>query len=338
MKLTRLMTVLIMLMVLGLGAVQSAQSATYDVSGNTYTSPTYGYSVTWPTSWWLVEESVDPAQGDLLGLMDGTSFAIISGSPSSETDPRLLVGDMMIWAAQSPDFENVLPVTSPANDSEDWNAQHATMTISYTIVRQDGVTMDQMMRVDIRTFGAELVVTAILSVPAESYPGYEAIWDELLAGIAPPPGLEGESSTTAPDAEPVLAVNDPWTLAITGGWTGDANPDLGLATKEGSEWIVLVADLTNESGAPATLDLRDVQVKTTEMVEPISMAASSTRQVARELELTAQGNFDVEVAPGATEQVVLVYAIPAGGSEPVLVFGTAEIPLAEVLTAGIEAV
>ena len=183
-----------LLMVIGLlSASIPVQQAGADVSGRTYTSPTYGYTITWPEIWDFVDEGFDPVAGDTVVLSDGLSTATISGLETEWPDPRLQVNSFVRYMSGALEFDNVIPLVTPTRGGPDWDDRHATMTISYSCVGPADSATELTLRGDVRRFGSNLQVKAVLVVPADSYPGYETIWDELLAGIAPPPDLSAES-------------------------------------------------------------------------------------------------------------------------------------------------
>ena len=57
-----------------------AAAPAFDISGNTYTSPQFAYTVTWADNWVVVEETSD--QFDRLHLTDGLTFAEVVGGRS----------------------------------------------------------------------------------------------------------------------------------------------------------------------------------------------------------------------------------------------------------------
>ncbi len=136
------------------------------------------------------------------------------------------------------------------------------------------------------------------------------------SGPAPDPLPQPSGGEPAP-----VIVNDFWRISIAESVTGEAIPALGLEPKDGRTWVAIVADVTNWSEVDAEFSLRDPLIQTAQMTEPWDIAPSSTRQVARLLGYTAQGNSSALIAAGETTRIVLVYSIPAGGSDATLLLG-----------------
>ena len=53
------------------------------VSGTTYTSPNYGFTVTWQLPWYVTENETDANDFDVLGLADSQSFVYFSGGETA---------------------------------------------------------------------------------------------------------------------------------------------------------------------------------------------------------------------------------------------------------------
>jgi hypothetical protein len=64
------------------------------VSGTAYTSPTYGFSLTWDTSWRVIESSTDQGE-DRLSLTNGTSDLLLRAHPGFNGDPAACLNGMV---------------------------------------------------------------------------------------------------------------------------------------------------------------------------------------------------------------------------------------------------
>lgn len=95
-----------------------------EVAGTVYTSPHFGYSVTWQTPWYVTEDDTDANGFDILGLADDQSIVYISGGKSGASEPRQVIDDYAEQIRSSSDFANLdeldasqCPVTPPANST-----------------------------------------------------------------------------------------------------------------------------------------------------------------------------------------------------------------------------
>ena len=59
------------------------------VSGTTYTSPAHGYTVTWQSPWYVIDEGDDPAY-DSVSIVDSDSFVYFAGSSDGSTPQEIL--------------------------------------------------------------------------------------------------------------------------------------------------------------------------------------------------------------------------------------------------------
>lgn len=333
--------------VLMLPFADGASPVLAEVNGTTWTSPTFGCQITWSSPWFFLEEDAD-GTFDYLALSDGAAFAsFVCGSSLGLTPQQELTGVILAWCGGE-GTSNCQPVQDDAGNSQRVvTSTLATDTYSFTQTYDDGTSAQLISRLDIRTVEGGLSIAAILTAEESAYPGYAPLWDELLTGIVsnvdtlpstdPPVGPDPDPAPDpAPDplnlsggeAAPVMAFGD-WRFAIASTTVGAAIPSLELEVKEGREWIAIVADISNWSAFDATFSLREPLVQTNLMTEPWDIAPASTRQVARVLQLTSQGNESVDIAAGASARVVLVYSIPAGGTNTWLLIGETGLVLSE---------
>jgi hypothetical protein len=327
-------------------------SAVFEVAGTTYTSPNFGYTVTWPSSWFFIEESSE--QGlDFLIVSDGFAIVQFVGGPAFGTPAAELAGVLLTCGSEG--TSNCAPVLdetgAPIRGADETRAY---ATISYDQLGADGLTYSFVNLLEVRTLEPGISLLTSATVNDAAYDSFLSVWDTLLAGIAPAGGLvdplPDPAADPAPDpvedtfpvkpvdevqipamvGEPApVIVSNQWRIAIATTTIGAAIPSLDLEVKEGREWLVIFADVTNWSDLDATFSLGDPLVQTAEMDKPFDLAPSSTRQVARLLGLTSQGNDSAEIAAGVTTRIVLAYSIPAAGTETRLLIQEQVLPIAD---------
>ena len=197
-----LLTVLVLLLrpVAGIGGVSAqSDSSTTGVSGNTYTSPSFGYSLSWDGSWTVKDEKVQDAY-NMLRLDDDGSFLYIEGySPAiDDGDCVQKYGiDYVTNIDGTSDFANTDPVEKSGVTSSD-------LTFTYTFTDDSGAkqTADMAGFVSCQTDSdadANIVVTHIGS--AEVWDDETTAREKILATLT----LSGDESSTPPVAEPTQA-------------------------------------------------------------------------------------------------------------------------------------
>jgi hypothetical protein len=320
-----------------------------DVIGTTYTSPTFGYTVTWPATWYFVDESTTDGV-DYLWIASGVSRAQYFGGPALGTPQQELAGMIGGWGS-SPGITGFAPMLdaqgAPLRGS-DGDSAYAYYTFTADI--GGGQYLDIVARLEVISIRAGISVAASYDTTLAEFQANPAVFDEVINGLStgealqpdpdpgpdtiPVPDTDATVQETTPldttSAEPApVVVSGPWRLAIVSTTIGAAIPSLELEPKDGREWVAVFADITNWSAAGGAFSLRDPLVQTAEMTEPWDIAPSSTRQVARLLGLGEQGNDSVDIAAETTTRVVLVYSIPASGTDARLLIGDTALPLDE---------
>ncbi len=110
---------------------------TSNVAGNTYTSPTFGYSLTWDDSWSVIAEQ--STEGiDFLRIGTGSLTADLYAAASSNTSQQC-IDELFNYYVNDELYEDVEFVTGPDGQplSEDFGT-HAHAVMSFTQIRADG--------------------------------------------------------------------------------------------------------------------------------------------------------------------------------------------------------
>jgi hypothetical protein len=82
------------------------------VSGTTYVSPHYGYTVAWQLPWYVTESETDANGFDVLGLADSQSFVYFSGG-RTDGGPAEVIARYADQLASDPDSTGFAPVDDP---------------------------------------------------------------------------------------------------------------------------------------------------------------------------------------------------------------------------------
>jgi hypothetical protein len=95
-----------------------------EVTGTTYTSPHFGYSVTWQTPWYVTEDDTDNNGFDILGLADDQSVVYLSGGKSGASDPSQVIDEYAEQIRSSSDWSGLqqldaaqCAITPPSNSA-----------------------------------------------------------------------------------------------------------------------------------------------------------------------------------------------------------------------------
>ncbi|MEZ4504311.1 MAG: hypothetical protein R2848_00320 [Thermomicrobiales bacterium] len=107
----RALSALVVLAALVLASVPVGGVAA-QVSGTTYSSPNYGYTVTWQLPWYVTESDTDDNGFDVLGLADSQSFVYFSGGETSG-GPAEVIEQYAGQLASDPGSSGFAPVDDP---------------------------------------------------------------------------------------------------------------------------------------------------------------------------------------------------------------------------------
>ncbi|HET9660001.1 MAG TPA: hypothetical protein VFP05_06690 [Thermomicrobiales bacterium] len=326
-----------------------------NVNGTVYTSPTFGYQLQWSEPWFFVEE-VPEAGADTIILSDGTSQAVFSFNfiPSASA-PEIL--DVVLGTLDT-GVTNVQPVLDAqgvplggGDETRAWSVISATQQLP------DGTSVDFVQYFDIRTLSGGVVL--LMSASAASYYYDESFlqtWKDLadtaLVTEAPGPPIATEVPTTtlaptvpaaptapaqptipaspagAGESAPAFAAG-PWRIAARAVDRGETIDYLGLGFVDGSQWVVVYADVTNWSAADATLDVATVTLATA--AGPISPELTGTQSAAAALGLEPADGSSVTIPAGSGARLALVYSVPLSESEFILELDGMQLPLADAV-------
>ena len=165
------------LLALGPGLRSAPEAQARDIAGNTYTSPRFGYSLTWDSSWLVMSEISEEV--DRLELTNGISFASLTGSEGFGGNAQIATTIISAAFAQQDGAFDFVILESGGDD-----ARHF-VTASMTITFEDGTSMALTAYVEARTLiPGEAVVIACeptLTLPPSAGRGGRAGRCALLA-------------------------------------------------------------------------------------------------------------------------------------------------------------
>src|SRR5215218_8998700 len=110
------------------------QPAAADVEGNTYTSPRYGYTITWDDTWFVMEER-SYGDYDSLNLTNGTTFAYLDGGRETSSTPEASLALAVVGINADPTFTDITPLRDSSGDTvrfSDETRAFAAFTLTQT--------------------------------------------------------------------------------------------------------------------------------------------------------------------------------------------------------------
>ena len=324
-------------------SIQAAPAA--DIEGNTYTSPTFGYSVTWDDTWFVAGEETSGG-ADYLYLVNGVTSAVFAGIPDV-VSTEACVGYLASGIGLAGDITDFAPlVGDDGNVIRGEDDGHAYAVFSGTTTFDGGTPVELAIYLDCQAIvpGASLLSLAAF-MPLEMLDGQLPLIQDLLADVVIPgtaseepaepgasdvpeePGVVLDEELEQGEPAPVF-VTQRWRVAVATTVRDEAIERAGLKPKPGKEWIVVVADVTNWSGDDANLTGDDLGLVFAGDDRRYDVAPNSSRAVARELGLETTELADgVALDPGETVRVSLVFQVPAEGEAPTLYGLTSETGL-----------
>jgi predicted metalloprotease len=184
------------LLILPLGGLEY-RNARAQGDESSYTSPTYGYQLSWDESWSVVEEASEGGY-DLIHLSNGVSDVYVEGYIGSKGDPQTCLDDNQAYLAGDQDPESVPYVTDQDGNpiaSVEEGVGFAVFDLSATEEEGAAPLYAAVQCQPVRPGVSVLVITQI--VAADDYEDQADAMDALLAGLVLPEGMGSTEVDTA---------------------------------------------------------------------------------------------------------------------------------------------
>lgn len=304
-----------------------------DIEGNTYTSPSFGYTISWDDSWSVTNEGSENGL-DFLFLANGVTAASFLGFdfPLAQDSCLPFLTEGLGANGGLTDLEEIVGADGAPIAGTKGGLAYAAL--SGTSAQADGTAVDRavfLYCLPILQGHSVLGTTAFM--PRERFddqlPAILALLDDVaLRGTVAPE--TGPDAVDRPGEPAPVFVSGRWRVAIAGAARDDEIPIANLEAKDGKDWLVVVADVTNWSDREARLSDGDLTLVFPDDERRFAFAPNSSRAVARELGLEVR---DLEtrgpIKAGETVRIALVFLIPDDRTGPVLHGkpGTVGLPL-----------
>lgn len=171
-------------------SVTTAQSTT-----GSYTSPVFGYTISWDASWELDEQFSD-GTSDSLSLVDGQSFVFFSGR-NDGADARAAVESFSGFLRDDDSFAN----TQPMADCPGGNRVLRSVAACFTFLRlyETGESVPEAALLEAWDLGNGAHLLMVATVPQELFGAYLSRWAAIE--IAPPGGAIADTAMLPLEAE-----------------------------------------------------------------------------------------------------------------------------------------
>ncbi|MGD9710804.1 MAG: hypothetical protein AB7V46_01910, partial [Thermomicrobiales bacterium] len=186
--------------------VESPTTELVGVTGSQYTSPTYGYSLTWPAGW-SVDSSSSDGSVDILGLSNTSVLVDLIGEPWAAADGSCFDRLLLYYQgnAEYSDIQGAMDSASAAPGIWDITG---IITMNYT--NESGETTAYVNYVSCSAIpGQEAIVTLEQFVPVTEFGANSDAMDELRGsfsigggGLAPAATVTPGTTLTDPTATP----------------------------------------------------------------------------------------------------------------------------------------
>jgi hypothetical protein len=188
----RAATALLLAVMLSGGGLAAGRAS--QVSGDSYVSPTYGYSISWNAEFWTVsnESSSDGVDSLVLRLGDGVGNFYLTGLPAAQ-DPADCLAAIASGRAESGDYPGYGEVRG--RETPEAGPGGAGALFGYTLVTQSGDEIPLVQYLECRTLipgEALLLITLEVIDEASLYEAALVLYDELIATLRLPGGSQGE--------------------------------------------------------------------------------------------------------------------------------------------------
>ncbi len=329
-----LAAVLIALLLLVPG--QLARTATAQVSGNSYTSPQFGFSISWDNTWFVADE-VSSQDFDQVTLTNGLSYCALVGGPDSATTAEAGLAEIIVGVRASKGVSDFTPLVDNGNDAiRGGDDQYAFAAFTYTLTLDDGTEASVATYIEVRLITPGAVLLAfIAAMPAADFDAQRPQFEQLLSNVRP--GRDNPQPIASGEPAPVF-VSGPWRIAVATSAVRETFPDLGLRKKAGKEWLLVILDVTNWSDQDATLSARKFTIQPDPGQKPAKIARGSLPAIADKLSTTPfADDLTLAIDTGQSVRVTLAFVIPAETESPLLAIGTEAMPLADVIKPDVRA-
>jgi predicted metalloprotease len=177
-------------------SIDAAAAQNGDASGaNSYTSPGFGYSLTWDETWELAENSSTGGY-DVLHLTHEDSDLYLEGYVAYGGDTDVCIDDALDWLQSDTTISDyaVIGRQSPSTATPTLDVPVSTARVTYSSPDNDGTPTDYTESILCQTIkpGTAVLVITFIS-PTDEFDTLSAAADALLSNVsipAPPPPID----------------------------------------------------------------------------------------------------------------------------------------------------
>src|SRR5690349_9713849 len=114
------------------------QPSAAQVSGNTWVSPQFGFSMSWDDTWFVVDETSTPDY-DRVVVTNGLTYCTLVGGPDSSTTAEAGLAEIIVAVRTSEGVRDFRPlVDNDGGAIRGGDDQYAFAAFTYTLTLDDG--------------------------------------------------------------------------------------------------------------------------------------------------------------------------------------------------------
>jgi hypothetical protein len=184
------------------------QPAAADVEGNTYTSPRYGYTITWDDTWFVADEESNPNY-DYLELTNGITWAYCYGGPDPSSNPEGSLALSLSGLHSEPTYSDVAPLRDDSGKAvrfTDADRAYAAFTLTQTM--PNGAAEALAVYIEVREIDPGVYFTVEAYMQVELFESERPSVEQLVNSFTPPGPVPTPSPTPRSEPKPTATPDD----------------------------------------------------------------------------------------------------------------------------------
>jgi len=253
--------VLIVLMVTPVWLVNVGSATAAQLSGSTYTSPNYGYSISWPSGLAMLSETSDSVS-ESLSLGDQQSFVyfVASDDPIS---PRGAVDSFADFVRTDQRYSSVTELPASSCQVERSSPPDALRCFQFDRAESDGVWVTEGLLIRGWDLGNGTTLLMLASAKWDSFDFYRSIFGQIVVT------LHGSAAPAQPDMRPTGELAIIFEPGVSESDRLDISESARLGTRVIGSFL-----------GPAGLDTAEIIVRAAESPSgPFTMASTLGQQI-----------------------------------------------------------
>jgi hypothetical protein len=306
------------------------------VSGYSYSSPQFGYTISWDPSWFVIDEESFAGSFDFVAITNGVSAANFFGESNTYPNYESGLATYITGFNSDPGISDFTTMNDDqGNVIRETDEKGARAAFTFTYSSPDGTQYPMAVFMEVYGLDSNAVLFGYwVSMPLEAFEAQHTLDGVDLPGDTPDPAALETSTGVAPEF-----ISEPWRIAVTTSSLDQSFPELGLRTKNGKAWLVLVLDVTNWSDSEATLSALDFAIQSGTDDKPIKAARKYIAALAEHFGTsTPLDNLTFTIHADETLRITLPFVVTAKSSSLTLNYSGESLRLDNLVKRDLETV